>query len=216
MKMSRLIPFDEYEKMKTAHSSPPEDIELLITPEKETEPLAVNADNSSVKSENKHLRMLSSAFPGKQENKARRLFLFIEAVPAIEIQDNGALKVNGEVLEHTHFVDFIKDAIYPVKGLTPSYYTSVYETLRNENVPISFISNPYRKDVLVSTHLSQKSSNNVTSALTKDDTNSSSIQRLGKLKSQRGNFEERALFRLRKKKIYQREKINSKQSWIVY
>ena len=53
--------------------------------------------------------------------------------------------VGDQLLRDTHYIDFVKEALYPIKLPATASYALVYEALRKENVLSSFISIPYRK-----------------------------------------------------------------------
>jgi hypothetical protein len=157
MKISRLVPEEEYKRLLqcslTQHQQHEPSARANVNSEHvESVQTLLNETGESLKppssrgGEHDHMiTLLTSAFPPKHENRVKRLFEFLANIPEVTIKPNGAMKVGAQLLQDTHYIDFIKDALYPIKSPAPASFALVYEVLRKENVPSSFILNPYRK-----------------------------------------------------------------------
>jgi len=87
-----------------------------------------------------------NAFSPKFRNNVNRILTFILKSKTLNINQSGNILVNSKIYHNSHIFDFVRDMIFPIKKTITEDYKVFYNALLHENIPKSFIINPYRQN----------------------------------------------------------------------
>ena len=140
MKKSVVLPYERYQRLLqnsdnkiVSSEEPSTEIVDVITPEKfDTPPEKLNPD------------IIVTCLPKNNRSKALRLLDYINEQPLLNWNRAGNLVVDGKVIENSHIVDLLHDALNPTKH-NPVGHELFYTHL--DKAPQSLISNPRRKSL---------------------------------------------------------------------
>lgn len=85
-----------------------------------------------------------SSFPKKFRGKAELLLDFVKTNPHIDWNERNELVVNNKVVPNTNIIDLLDDLSRPTTRRDPRGIQDFVNTLRNANVPETFIANRHR------------------------------------------------------------------------
>ena len=137
MKKSVVLPYERYQQL----------LQNKTVPE-------VGAENSQSGPEPSQASVLESpklntsviiaCLPKRNRSKAQQLLEYIEKHPKLDWNNQGNLLVDSNLVEYSHIVDLLHDALNPTKH-EPVGREVFYKQL--EHVPRSLINNPKRKSL---------------------------------------------------------------------
>ena len=91
--------------------------------------------------------IIDYTIPKKMQRIADGLFRFLQQQggDVIKWNQRGHLILNGEVIEASHIIDLLRDAVCPKTVNKPLGYEKCYQALKAISTPTSFIANAYVK-----------------------------------------------------------------------
>ena len=93
--------------------------------------------------------IIQYTIPRKMQRKAIGLIQFLQqhGDNVIKWNQRGQVTVNGEVIEASHIVDLLRDAVCPKTVHRPSGYQKFYQALKTIDTPRALIANVFYTDI---------------------------------------------------------------------
>ena len=144
MKKSVVIPYERYQQLLKQQQQPdttPSDShrEAERAGVKEEETTSTTPTTSKL-----NPSVIIACLPKRNRTKAQQLLEFVEKHPKLDWNKEGSLLVDNNIVEFSHIVDLLHDALNQTKH-QPAGHQLFYEHL--QHVPRSLITNPQRKSL---------------------------------------------------------------------
>lgn len=136
-----ILPYDRYERLQKKYSSAKEDSSHENT--KINDQLLIDdmSNNDHVKNTENKYNVLDS-LPENLRKKASLLLNYLDTLDTIKWNADGNVIINGKLIEGSHIVDLIRDAIVKTSSYYPIGINEFYSNLKN--IPLTLITNKKR------------------------------------------------------------------------
>ena len=140
MKKSVLLPYERYQELLKHRREPVETTETQNDSKSIPQTLEIVPPTQKLNSS-----VIIACLPKRNRSKAQQLLNYIEKQPNLDWNREGNLVVDGNIVDFSHIVDLLHDALNPTKN-EPVGYEQFYRNL--EHIPHSLINNTRRKTLI--------------------------------------------------------------------